>query len=121
MAQKVTTVLTDDLTGEESDGVTSVDFAIDGVAYEIDLDETNAKELREDLADFVASARKLGRYTVGGDVKRARSASTATAARPAREQSKAVRDWAKGQGYEISERGRIPGNVQEAFDNRHAG
>jgi hypothetical protein len=115
MAQKVTVQLVDDLDGTASSDITTVTFGLDGAAYEIDLTANNAAKLRNRLDDFVNAARRTG-----GRVKR--GASPAKGATPAanREQTKAIRDWARQNGYELSDRGRIPTNVVEAFDQAHA-
>lgn len=116
MAQRVSVELVDDLDGTASDNITTVSFALDGVSYEIDLSERNASTLREVLADFVAAGRRTG-----GRGKRG-SSPTRLAARPAanREQTTAIRDWARQNGYEVAERGRIPTTVLEAFEAAHA-
>jgi hypothetical protein len=114
MAQKVTVQLVDDLDGTASDDITTVTFGLDGATYEIDLTANNAAKLRNQLGDFVGAARRTG-----GRVKRG---TTPGAAAPAanREQTRAIRDWARQNGYELSDRGRIPGNVLEAFEQAHA-
>ena len=97
-------------------------FGLDGVSYEIDLSDTNASALRDALADYVAHARRSGG-------RRSSGRRSETAASPAggstgsstggREQSRAIREWARGQGMEVSERGRIPASVTEAFHRNH--
>ncbi|HEV3362191.1 MAG TPA: Lsr2 family protein [Pseudonocardiaceae bacterium] len=116
MAQKTTIQLVDDLDGTVSNDIATVEFGLDGVTYEIDLTEGNADALRKGLADFVASARRTG-----GRVKRGLAA-VAPTERPGRskEQTQAIRDWAKTNGFQIAERGRVPGSVIEAFETAHA-
>ena len=60
MAQKTIVTVVDDLTGEESEEVSTVDFALDGVGYVIDLTDKNAQKLRDDLSAYVAAARRTG-------------------------------------------------------------
>lgn len=112
MAKVTEIVLTDDITGESADE--TVTFALDGVGYEIDLSEGNAKELRGALAGFIESGRKLGKVVIGGRTTVSRSTPSTD-----REQNQAIREWAAGQGMKISERGRIPANVLEAFHAKH--
>ena len=111
MAQKVTVSLIDDLDGDKADE--TVEFGLDGKNYEIDLSSGNAGKLRDALADYVASARRPGgRRRPGG------AASAAAAARrPAvdREQNQAIRDWARKRGMKVSDRGRIPADVLDAY------
>ncbi|HEU5475345.1 MAG TPA: Lsr2 family protein [Actinophytocola sp.] len=118
MAQKVLVQYVDDLDGIPGDDVSTVTFALDGVSYEIDLRAENAHRLRESLADYVDSARR-----VGGRVRRGTTPST-TPVRAgdtrSKEQTKAIREWAKKNGYDLAERGRIPANVIAAFEEAHA-
>jgi hypothetical protein len=113
MAQKVTVSLVDDLDGSEA-GET-VEFGLDGAFYEIDLSEDNAERLRDALAEYVGHARRSGgrkrtggRVAVAGRVPRTASAD--------REQNQAMREWARKQGMNISDRGRIPKEVAEAYN-----
>jgi hypothetical protein len=105
--------LIDDLDGESADE--TVEFGLDGKSFEIDLSENNAGRLRDALAEFVASARRAGG---GGRGRRAAATATATAPRrPSidREQNQAIRDWARKRGMKVSDRGRIPSEVLEAY------
>lgn len=114
MAQKVTVQLVDDLDGTASEDISTVTFGLDGVSYEIDLTAKNAGKLRKQLGTFVDNARRIG-----GRVKRGTSP-RAGAPAANREQTKAIRDWARKNGFELSDRGRIPANVTEAFEKAHA-
>lgn len=112
MAKQIIHKLVDDLDGGDADE--TVKFALDGVQYEIDLSNKNAEKLRELFAPYVAHGSKVGRggVVVGGRAARGRGGATAD-----RAQNKAIRDWAKREGREISDRGRIP---QEIVDEFHA-
>jgi hypothetical protein len=111
VAQKVTVSLIDDLDGAQADE--TVEFGLDGKSYEIDLSSGNADKLRDALAAYVAAARRPGgrRRSGGGN------AAAATARRPSvdREQNQAIRDWARKRGMKVSDRGRIPADVLEAY------
>ena len=127
MAQKTIVTLVDDLTGEEAEDISTVEFSLDGVSYEIDLDDKNSAKLRDALADYVAAARRTGgRRSAGGGRRRSAGAGTGTprATSPGgydRETSKQIRAWAKTQGYEVSDRGRVPNNVVEAWEAQRSG
>ena len=108
MAQKVQIILEDDLDGGEADE--TVSFALDGTSYEIDLNEDNATKLREALATYVGHARK-----VTGSRGRGR-AKSATGSGPS---PKEVREWARENGHDVPDRGRIPAEVREAYDAAH--
>jgi hypothetical protein len=115
MAQKTIVQLVDDLDGTTSKDIATVTFGLDGVSYEIDLTSANAAKLRNRLADFVEHARRTG-----GRIKRGTTPMGATPSAN-REQTKAVREWAKQNGHNLSDRGRIPASVIEAFEAAHAG
>ncbi|GAB4107073.1 histone-like nucleoid-structuring protein Lsr2 [Micromonospora arida] len=115
MARKVITVLTDDLDGGKADR--TVEFSLDGVAYTIDVSDENAGVLRKALDPYINAGRRIGR----GPVESTRS--VRRPGRPAgagmdREQNRAIREWAVKNGYKISERGRIPVEVVEAYKSR---
>jgi hypothetical protein len=101
MAQKIQTLFIDDIDGGEAEG--TVRFALDGTEYEIDLSAKHDEELRAALGTYVAHARKLG-----GTARR-------PTARPGRKPSTvdtvAVRAWARENGYNIKDRGRVPAEL----------
>lgn len=111
MAQKVFVEMVDDLDGSVGEGVTTVGFALDGRSYEIDLNSGNADKLRASLAQFIAAAR---RQRPGRAAARPQASSTTDPA--ARERAHAIREWAREAGHEVSERGRIPAVVVEAYE-----
>jgi hypothetical protein len=119
MAQKVVVELVDDLDGTTSEDINTVAFGLDGASYEIDLTGNNAERLRESLARYLGAARRTG-----GRLKRATAATTTAgpATRPAanRDQTRAIREWARNNGWALADRGRIPANVLTAFDEAHA-
>ncbi len=110
MAQKVEVRLIDDLDGSEADE--TVTFGLDSKEYEIDLSAEHAKELRDGLAAFVAAARKAGKRRAGrGSGKTGAGSGTNTAE---------VREWAKAEGLEVSDRGRIPAELMVKFQQAHS-
>jgi hypothetical protein len=113
MAQKTIVQLFDDLDGASTEDIQTISFALDGVEYEIDLAEGNAGKLRDSLADFIGSARRIG-----GRVKRGAAATAphATGSGRSREQTQAIREWARNNGHDVSGRGRIPAAIIEAFE-----
>lgn len=106
--------LVDDLDGSEDD-VSTISFNLDGTNYEIDLTSANAERLRGKLSKFVeaASPAKQARGRSG------RRSGKAESTRPSRDQTQAVRDWARSNGYDVSARGRIAKSIQEAFEAAH--
>ncbi len=115
MAQKVVVELTDDLDGSEA--AETVTFGLDGVEYEIDLSDDNASELRDALAQYVEHGRKTGGRRQSGRSTR----ESAVKSKPDREQTRAIREWAQTQGYDVSDRGRIPKDVVDAYQNAKKG
>jgi hypothetical protein len=115
VARQVIVVLTDDLDGSEADR--TVEFDLDGVSYTIDLSEKNAGELRQALDPFITAGTRVGRG--GFEPRRENRRGTGAApARSDRDENRAIREWALNNGYEVSERGRIPASVVEAYNNR---
>jgi hypothetical protein len=111
VAQKVTVSLIDDLDGDRADE--TVEFGLDGKNYEIDLSTGNASKLRDALANYVSAARRPGGRRRSGGA----AAAAPAARRPSvdREQNQAIRDWARKRGMKVSDRGRIPADVLEAY------
>jgi len=109
MAQKVEVKLIDDLDGSEA--TQTVLFALDGKTYEIDLNDGHAAELRDALAPYLGAARKVS--GARGGVRRIGSAKPA-------EDSGTIREWARQNGYEVSDRGRVPASVREAYEKAKA-
>ena len=111
VAQQTTVILVDDLDGSEA--TEQVEFAVDGRSYEIDLSAENSAKLREVLEPYISAAR--------GRSRRRTTSAPAAMPRPVadREHNQAIRKWAAGQGMKISERGRIPSNVLEAYRRDH--
>jgi hypothetical protein len=107
MAQKHIVRLVDDLTGD--DAAETVTFALDGARYEIDLTADNAAQLRDTLAVYIASARRAARSgsRPAGAPRRGTRAD--------REQTAAIREWARHNGHQIGDKGRIPAHIIEAY------
>jgi hypothetical protein len=123
MATMTTVSLVDDLDG--SAAAETVAFSLDGANYEIDLTDKNAKKLRDALAGYVANARRVdgGRRVSsprgGAKAKPAKAAKATARTAPDREQTAAIREWARAAGWEVSERGRLSAAVLDAFEAAH--
>jgi hypothetical protein len=113
VAQRVHTVLIDDITGKEiSEGEgETISFAVEGTEYSIDLDAKNAKKFRDALSFYQDHATKLGRSGVTS-IRRGRGGSSRSSSEV---DNNAVRKWAEANGYEVSSRGRIKGEIIEAY------
>ena len=113
MAQKVQVLLTCDLDDDDTPAVETVTFGYDGYTYAFELCEAHLEEFNNVIHGYISSARRAD-----GGARRPRAASTGTV-RPAREDLGAVREWARENGYEVSDRGRIPGEVRDAYEAAH--
>ncbi len=112
MAQRVQIVLEDDLDGGAA--AETVTFGLDGVSYEIDLSDKNAGKLRDEFASWIGHARRSGgRRTTG------RRAAGGSSSSSSRRDLSAVRAWARANGHQVSDRGRVSAAVQEAYDKAH--
>jgi hypothetical protein len=112
MAKQIVTLLTDDLDGTEAGS--TIDFGLDGVNYTIDLSDKNAGKLRKLFDPYLAVAARAGRSTTG----RIAARSAPAPSRSNRDQNQAIREWAGKNGYAVSERGRIPSSIVEAFHSK---
>jgi hypothetical protein len=112
VAQKVNIILVDDIDGSEA--TETVSFALDGTSYEIDLNDGNANALREAMSGYIGHARKAS-----GGARSGRRSTSRSSAGASSSHTKDVREWAKSQGMDVSERGRISADVQQAYDAAH--
>jgi hypothetical protein len=113
MAQKVVVDLIDDLDGSQA--TQTVKFGLDGVTFEIDLNDDHADELRDALARYIAAGRKT-RGTRNPRPTTAPSSGKSASAGNNRERNREVRAWARAKGFEVAARGRIPEKILEAFN-----
>lgn len=102
MAQRVHVVLEDDLDGSKAEE--TVKFGLDGSSYEVDLSKKNAARLRDSLNKYVEVARR----TQTKRSSRRRRSSGPSAAE--------IRQWARENGMDVSERGRVPEEVRAAYE-----
>lgn len=118
MAQKIHIVLEDDLDGSEA--TETVSFGLDGTSYEIDLNDENASALRETLATYVGHARKVSGARRGGAGRKSGGGGAAGGSNGSGGPSaKEIREWARENGYEVPDRGRVSAEVREAYDAAH--
>ncbi|WP_125611792.1 histone-like nucleoid-structuring protein Lsr2 [Specibacter cremeus] len=104
MAQRVEITLVDDLDKSAADE--NVTFGLDGVSYEIDLSSANAQELRDALAKYIAAGRRAGGRAIRG---------RGPAAASRKSDVGDIRAWARDNGYNVHDRGRIQADVREAY------
>jgi hypothetical protein len=115
MAKQVNVKFVDNLDGTEAAG--TVSFGLDGKIYEIDLSDDNAAKLRDLLAVFVGAARKSGGSATTSS-RRAQKMTASSDRRPQpldREQTAAIRAWARQNGHQVSDHRRISKTVVDAF------
>lgn len=106
MAQKVKIILEDDLEGGAADE--TVRFGLDGGLYEIDLSSKNAAKLRDAIRPYAAKGRRV-------QARSSRSNSGKGAGQVRNPETALIRTWAKQNGYNVSDRGRIHQEVQDAY------
>lgn len=99
MARKTRVILTDDI--DHSEATDSVSFGLDGVSYEIDLNDEHARQLRDQIAAWSGKGRRVG----GRRTQKPRSP----------KETAAIRHWAQENGYEIGDRGRISQAIRDAY------
>ena len=105
MAQKIQTLFIDDIDGGAAEG--TVRFALDGTDYEIDLNTKHSEELRSSLGKYVSHTRKMG----GSGRRAGRAAGRAGRGTGSALNTTEIRNWAREQGYDIKDRGRVPADL----------
>jgi hypothetical protein len=110
MAQHAQIVFTDDIDG--SDAADTVRFGLQGTSYEIDLSKKNADKLAKILEPYVQAARKA---SSSGSRRPAAGRSRAAGPSPA-----AVREWARTEGMEVKDKGRVPAELIVKFQAANA-
>jgi hypothetical protein len=111
VVMRVVEMLEDDIDGGTAE--VTVSFALEGKAYEIDLSNDNAQRLRDAMQPFLDAARPAP----GTAVRQSRRSS----AKALGESPAQIREWARENGYEVNERGRIPANIVAAYRAAHGG
>ena len=116
MAQKVQVLLVCDLHDGEVEGTETIAFSLDGAAYEVDVCDAHAAELRDAFAPYVGQARRAGRAAAPAGRRRATGPKGA-AGNPDR--IAAIREWGRKNGHKVSERGRLSASLVEAYEKAH--
>ena len=122
MARKIVVQVSCDRCGREVDSENPVELSFGGVDYRTDLCADHAAELSAALTPFLESAERVDGRRRGA--ARPADGRTATTRRPTRRdpmQVAAIREWARANGFEISDRGRIPREVEDAYNARGRG
>jgi len=120
MAQKVQVLLVCDLHADEVEGSETIAFGLDGSSYEIDVCDEHAAELRDAFAPFVGAARRAGRAPSTPAQRRGgRSGGRAAGGSGDKNRVAEIREWARANGHQVSERGRISSTVLAAYEAAH--
>jgi hypothetical protein len=107
--QKTIVTKIDDLTGKEYDEGETVTFAFQGKSYEIDLSKRNATDFHKKMARYMEKGRKVTAHRVT-------SSRDGRKVKHDRNYVHTVRAWAQANGMEVSNRGRVPLSVYEAYE-----
>ena len=111
MVQRVQVILEDDMSGGSASE--TVEFALDGVTYEIDLNDENATKLRETLAPWIAESRR------SGGRRQTRRRASGGSSSPKSDDLAQMREWGRDNGYKVSSRGRVSQELQDAYAAAH--
>lgn len=101
------TILVSDLSGEPEAETVKIGWKADW--YEAELTATERDELDEMLAPYISAGRKA--------VKRPSKRFVPDTTSEEREE---IRAWAKRQGYEVAEYGKIPNSIYREYQAAHA-
>lgn len=121
VAQKVQVLITCDLDEDETEAAETVTFGHNGATYELEMCQQHLEEFNNWIGEYIAAARRVG---TSGRARRAVAAAPTSRRRPARASRAtgakgdlgAIRDWARANGYKVSDRGRISSAVREAYE-----
>lgn len=116
MSQRVQVLLLCDLHDDEVKGTETLLFGLDGSSYEIDVCDEHAKQYRDVMAPYVGAARKPGR---GGGSTARRPSSNGRRTGSDKNSVSEIREWARQNGHQVNERGRIASSVLEAYHAAH--
>jgi hypothetical protein len=120
MAQKVQVLLVCDLHDGEVEGTETIAFGLDGSSYEIDVCDAHAGQLRDAYAPFVGAGRRAGRGAVAPAQRRGgRGAARSSGGAGDKQRVSEIRDWARKNGHQVNERGRIAATVLQAYEAAH--
>ena len=118
MAQKTQVLLTCDLDEGEVPAAETVRFGFDGRSYAFELCELHLEQFHATLGAYAAAAR-----LADGRTRRSRAIPASQRAEPSGAAAAAalaeIREWARSNGWKVSDRGRVPGEVRAAFDAAH--
>ncbi|MBB0992431.1 MULTISPECIES: histone-like nucleoid-structuring protein Lsr2 [Dietzia] len=111
MAQQFQVQYIDDLDGTDlGSDANTITFAFDGKEYTIDLSDENAEKFREVMAPYVENGHRVSSSGKAKPARRAAAKSSSSSG-----DTKAIREWARSNGYEVSDRGRIPSDIMDAY------
>lgn len=113
MAKQTLVRFVDDLDGKDLKDAVTVTFGVDGKVFEFDTSPAHAREFRRDLEKYVKVSRRASGG--GGRSSSRRSRRGSRSARRSQDAQR-VRTWARENGYEVSERGRISAEIMAAYE-----
>ncbi|GAC1443486.1 MAG: Lsr2 family protein [Mycobacteriales bacterium] len=119
MAQKVQVFLVCDLHDGDVEGTETIAFGLDGSSYEIDVCDSHAAELRDSCAPYVGAARRAGRGSGPSAQRRSGRGGGRAAGSSDKNNVADIREWARKNGHQVSERGRIAASVMQAYQAAH--
>ncbi|MCW2714759.1 MAG: putative lysyl tRNA synthetase-like protein [Frankiales bacterium] len=119
MAQKISVLLVCDLHDDEVEGNETIAFGLDGSAYEVDVCADHAAQVRDAFAPFVGAARRAGRPSAATAARRPARTGRVAASGSDRELVQAKREWARKNGFTVSDRGRLSAELLAAYDAAH--
>lgn len=110
------TTMVDDINGKS--GAETHTFSVDDERYSVDLTDANFKEFISSIQPYIDAGRQMT-GTVH-PIRRRRAIKQGSVIRESSsEQLSAIRDWARQNGYEVSNRGRVAAEIRDAFDAAH--
>ena len=120
MAQKVQVLLVCDLHDGEVEGSEAITFSLDGQSYEIDVCADHAARLRDSFAPFIGAGRRSSRSSGGAPQRRGRGSSGRRRDGGGNDRVGQIREWARNNGHQVSDRGRLSASLVEAYEKANS-
>jgi len=116
MAKQIMRHVIDDIDGSDitGGGGERVEFSLRGIIYQIDLSNSNIAKLEAAFQPFVEAANRANADRTADSVS-----ARQPGRRTSRDQAAAVRAWARHNGFDVPDRGRIPESIHLAFEAAH--
>lgn len=108
------TIVSDDFDASVTENVETVFFVVDGKFWEIDLGDKNRKAFYAAMSKYTKAGRESTRVRVLANLTAGGNANGTVS------ETAAIRAWAKANGHEVGEKGRLSPDIVKAYNDAQA-